>query len=429
MMNSLVIGSGGREQAIAWKVAQSPLINNVFIAPGNGAQQEKCSTVALHLNNFEEIAHFIKENDIQLVVIGPEQPLVEGIVDYLHGVEGLEKLHIVGPSKAGAMLEGSKDFAKAFMERYEIPTAKYRTFTNETLEEGLKYLETEEKAPYVLKADGLAAGKGVVILDTLEAAQHEMREMLGGKFGSAGSSVVVETYLSGIECSVFVLTDGEDYILLPCAKDYKRIGEGDTGLNTGGMGAVSPVPFANDLFIEKVEECIIKPTIQGIQEEGIDYKGFIFIGLMNVGGDPYVIEYNCRMGDPETEVVMPRIGDDLVPAFLALRDQRLKGIQPLTLLNQVATTVVAVAGGYPESYEKGMVIEGLDEEGPHTHIFHMGTKQEGEKILTNGGRVLAVTALGDTLPEALNRSYKRLDRIKYDGMTFRKDIGQDLLKL
>lgn len=429
MMNSLVIGSGGREQAIAWKVAQSPLINKVFIAPGNGAQQDKCSNVALHIDNFEEVAHFIKENDIQLVVVGPEQPLVEGIVDYLGGVQGLEKLHIVGPSKAGAMLEGSKDFAKAFMERYDIPTAKYRTFTNETLEEGLKYLETEEKAPYVLKADGLAAGKGVVILDTLEAAQREMREMLGGKFGTAGSSVVVETYLSGIECSVFVLTDGEDYLMLPCAKDYKRIGEGDTGLNTGGMGAVSPVPFANDLFIEKVEECIIKPTIQGIQEEGIDYKGFIFIGLMNVGGDPYVIEYNCRMGDPETEVVMPRIGDDLVPALLALRDQRLKGIKPLNLLKQVATTVVAVSGGYPEGYEKGAIIEGLDEEGQQTHIFHMGTKREGEKILTNGGRVLAVTALGDTLPEALNRSYKRLDLIKYDGITFRKDIGQDLLNL
>lgn len=428
-MKALVIGSGGREQAIAWKIARSPLVEEVFIAPGNGARQDKCTNVEIKANDFKGIADFAIEHAIRLVVVGPEQPLVEGLVDYLYHVEGLEKLHIVGPTRAAAMLEGSKDFAKAFMERHYIPTAKYRTFTSETMEEGLQYLATEEHAPYVLKADGLAAGKGVVIADTLDEAQAEMREMLSGKFGSAGTSVVVETYLSGIECSAFVLTDGEDYLLLPFAKDYKRIGEGDTGLNTGGMGAVSPVPFVDNQFREKVEERIIRPTIRGIQEEGLDYKGFIFVGLMNCGGDPYVIEYNCRMGDPETEVVMLRIEDDLVPAMLALRDGRLKEIKPLKLVNQVATTVVAVSGGYPGDYRKGFGIQGLEEEMGHTRVFHMGTKEQDGAIVTDGGRVLAVTALGDTLPEALNRSYKRVQMIEYEGINYRKDIGQDLLKL
>lgn len=428
-MKALVVGSGGREQAIAWKVAQSPLVESIYLAPGNGGKLEKCQNIALNVSDFESVAQFIQKENIQLVIIGPEQPLVEGIVDYLRSVQGLEKLHIIGPTKAAAMLEGSKDFAKAFMERYHIPTAKYRTFTKETLEEGLAYLEHEEKAPYVLKADGLAAGKGVVILETLEEAKKEMREMLSGKFGSAGASVVVETYLKGIECSVFVLTDGQDYLLLPCAKDYKRIGEGDTGLNTGGMGAVSPVPFVDDQFLEKVEERIIRPTIEGIKAEGLDYKGFIFAGLMNVNGDPYVIEYNCRMGDPETEVVMLRIESDLVPALLALRDQRLKEIPSLKLSHQVATTVVAVSQGYPNDYEKGKSISGLDESIPHSYVFHMGTKDADGSTQTNGGRVLAISALGDTLPEALNRSYKRLQAIQYEGKTFRRDIGQDLLKL
>lgn len=429
-MKALIIGSGGREQALAWKIGLSGMITHIYMAPGNGGHLPKCQNVAIGVSDFEAIANLIKAEDIELVVVGPEVPLVEGVVDYLRADSELSGLHIVGPTKAGAELEGSKDFAKAFMQRHGIPTAKYQTFTNETLKEGLRYLREEERAPYVLKADGLAAGKGVVIPTTLEEAEEEMREMLGGKFGSAGASVVVESYLQGIECSVFVLTDGKDYMLLPTAKDYKRIGEGDTGLNTGGMGAVSPVPFADKAFMQKVEERIIQPTIKGLQEEGIDYRGFIFIGLMNMNGDPYVIEYNCRMGDPETEVVMLRIKGDLVGSMLALRDQVLGQMEPLLEFDEVATTVVTVAKGYPEAYRKGDRIIGIDTKSDdQVQIFHMGTAEKGGDVITAGGRVLAVSAMGNSIEEALDKAYKRVNKLCYDGITYRRDIGQDLLKL
>lgn len=428
-MKALIIGSGGREQALAWKIAQSDLISEVFIAPGNGGYSEKCSNVAIAVTDFKRIADFVRTEEVELVVVGPEIPLVEGIVDYIQAQDDLKHVHIVGPSKAGAKLEGSKDFAKGFMERHHIPTAKHRTFTSETLRDGLKYLEQEERAPYVLKADGLAAGKGVVIVETLSSAKMEMREMLGGKFGTAGASVVVETYLSGIECSVFVLTDGKSYQLLPTAKDYKRVGEGDKGLNTGGMGAVSPVAFASPEFMDKVEQRIIQPTIRGLSEEGIDYKGFIFFGLMNVAGDPYVIEYNCRMGDPETEVVLPRIKGDLVPSLLALKEQKLHTVPALEQLRKFAVTVVAVSGGYPGDYQSGFVIDGLDKNPNNTVVFHMGTKKnEAGEIITSGGRVLAVTALGDTLPDAVERAYERVYQISYDDIYYRKDIGIDLMQ-
>lgn len=424
-----MIGSGGREQAIAWKIGLSGMITDIFMAPGNGGQLPKCHNVNVGVSDFESISKLIKSEGIELVIVGPEAPLVEGVVDYLHADPELQELYIVGPTKAGAQLEGSKDFAKGFMARHGIPTAKYRTFTSETLEEGLRYLREEERAPYVLKADGLAAGKGVVIPETLEEAEAEMREMLGGKFGTAGASVVVETYLKGIECSVFVLTDGKDYMLLPTAKDYKRIGDGDTGLNTGGMGAVSPVPFVDKAFMQKVEERVIKPTVEGLHEEGIDYRGFIFFGLMNVGGEPYVIEYNCRMGDPETEAVMLRIKGDLVGSMLALRDQILGMIEPLLEFPETATTVVTVSEGYPEDYQKGFGIKGLDNEAEGVHIFHMGTKPQGDGVATAGGRVLAISAMGESIREALDKAYIRIKGIEYEGITYRHDIGQDLMKL
>lgn len=427
-MKALIIGSGGREQALAWKIAQSEKVSKVYIAPGNGGQLEKCSNVQISVTDFEGIADFVRSHDVKLLVVGPEIPLVEGIVDYLEAQEDLKDLHIVGPSKAGAELEGSKDFAKAFMERYHIPTARYRTFTSQTLNEGLKYLEQEEDAPYVLKADGLAAGKGVVIAEDLKTAQQEMKEMLSGKFGSAGASVVVETYLSGIECSVFVLTDGQSYKILPTAKDYKRIGEADKGLNTGGMGAVSPVLFANQEFMDKVEQRIIKPTISGLAAEKIDYKGFIFIGLMNVSGDPYVIEYNCRMGDPETEVVMPRIKSDFLPALLSLKEQKLSSVTDLEEFNKYAATVVTVSGGYPGDYQSGYEIQGLEDNTDQTYVFHMGTKWNDDgRVVTSGGRVLAVTSLGDTLEETIERVYERIYKISYEEVYYRRDIGQDLL--
>lgn len=429
-MKALIIGSGGREQAIAWKIGLSDMITHIYLAPGNGGSLPKCHNVPIGVDQFDALAELIKDMGIELVIVGPEVPLVGGIVDYLKADPQLSHLHIVGPSKSGAELEGSKEFAKAFMLRHGIPTAKYRSFTSETLEEGLRYLREEEQPPYVLKADGLAAGKGVVIPETLEEAEAEMREMLGGKFGNAGATVVVESHLTGIECSVFVLTDGRDYMLLPTAKDYKRIGDGDSGLNTGGMGAVSPVPFVDDAFMQKVEERIIRPTIQGLHSEGIDYRGFIFFGLMNVAGDPYVIEYNCRMGDPETEAVMLRIKGDLVGSMLALKEQVLGQMEPLLEFEQVATTIVAVSKGYPEGYQKGYPISGL--EGNVTadlQIFHMGTTAKEQSIVTSGGRVLAVSAMGGTIQEALDKAYLRIQGIHYDGITYRHDIGQDLLKL
>ncbi len=431
-MKALIIGNGGREEALAWKVSQSPLISDIFLAPGNGGSLHKCHNVEVDISNFSAVVSVIKAKDIQLVVVGPEVPLVDGLVDCLLADPALSDLYIVGPTKSGAALEGSKDFAKAFMKRHNIPTAKYRTFTSNTIEEGLRYLREEECPPYVLKADGLAAGKGVLILNTLEEAESAMRDMLEGKFGDASASVVVETYLEGIECSVFVLTDGKDYRILPTAKDYKRIGDGDKGLNTGGMGAVSPVPFVDDRFMDKVAQRIIEPTIQGLRDEGIDYRGFIFFGLMNRGGDPYVIEYNCRMGDPETEAVMMRIEGDFVPAMLSLRDQTLGETKPIKESSEIATTVVAVSGGYPEAYAKGKVISGVLEanEEPGTQIFDMGTKRTlAGELVTAGGRVLAVTALGKTAEEAIQKAYHRLGSIDFEGITYRRDIGQDLLKM
>lgn len=428
-MKALVIGNGGREQALAWKIGLSGMITDIYMAPGNGGQLPKCHNVLVGVSDFEGIARLIKQEGIELVVVGPEVPLVEGVVDYLQADPELQDLYIVGPTKAGAELEGSKDFAKAFMLRHGIPTAKYQTFTSETLEKGLRYLREEERPPYVLKADGLAAGKGVVIPETLEEAEAEMREMLGGKFGTAGASVVVESYLKGVECSVFVLTDGQDYMLLPTAKDYKRIGDGDSGLNTGGMGAVSPVSFADEAFMQKVEERVIRPTIEGLVQDSIDYRGFIFFGLMNVGGDPYVIEYNCRMGDPETEAVMLRIKGDLLGSMLALRDQILGQMEPLLEFPEVAATVVTVSAGYPEDYQKGFPILGLDKDVEGAQVFHMGTKANGDRVETAGGRVLAVSAMGSSIQDALNKAYGRVNTLSYDGINYRKDIGQDLLKL
>lgn len=427
-MKALVLGTGGREQAIAWKVAQSPLIDEVITAPGNAGTPLGCRRVHIDQDNREEVADLLRSEGIDLLIIGPEQPLVDGLVDYLEQQRDLAHLHIVGPSAAGAQLEGSKDFAKAFMLRHNIPTARYKTFSAGEAESAQAYLRTIEKAPYVLKADGLAAGKGVLILDDVEEACHAMQEMLGGKYGKAGHQVVVESYLSGIECSVFVLTDGTHYQILPVAKDYKRIGEGDRGLNTGGMGAVSPVPFADEEFMQKVEERIIRPTVNGLSQEGIDYKGFIFIGLMNVSGEPYVIEYNCRMGDPETEAVMLRITSDLVPALMALKESTLDQVESVTQSEKVAVTVIATSGGYPETYRKGYPIHGMEQSGSDAIVFHAGTERlPSEEIVTNGGRVLAVSALGEDLSHALHTAYERMGQLSFNGMYYRKDIGQDLL--
>lgn len=426
-MNILLLGSGGREHAIACKIAQSSRCTKLYIAPGNAGTAAVGENVQLDTSDFEMVGRFVLDHRVEMLVVGPEAPLVAGIADYFAETPALQQVMVVGPSKEGARLEGSKDYAKAFMMRHKIPTARYQTFTADTLKKGEAFLDTLQ-APYVLKADGLAAGKGVLIENDLATAKAHLGEMLGGKFGSASASVVIEEYLSGIELSVFVLTDGNHYLILPPAKDYKRIGEGDTGLNTGGMGSVSPVPFADKEFMKKVEDRIVKPTVRGLRDEKIDYRGFIFLGLMNCGGDPYVIEYNVRMGDPETESVFPRIKSDMVELFAAtargILDRCLLSVDPRT-----AACVMMVAGGYPESYEKGKAIT-LGTDVPDVQVFHCGTKRgtEGE-LLTNGGRVICTTALAGTLPEALMKSYNRAAEIEWEGKYFRRDIGQDLLKL
>lgn len=427
-MNILLLGSGGRECAFAWKIAQSPLTDQLFIAPGNGGTNAYGRNVNLSPLDFEAIDQFVVENGIDLLIVGNEDPLVAGIRDFF--AERRPSLLLVGPSKEGARLEGSKDFAKEFMAQYGIPTARYRSFDRNTLEQGKEFLASLT-APYVLKADGLAAGKGVIILDDLKAAQDTLEEMLGGKFGHASDKVVIEEFLSGIECSVFVLTDGNgNYRVLPVAKDYKRIGEGDTGLNTGGMGAISPVPFADELFMSKVDERIIKPTLRGLADRKIDYRGFIFLGLINVAGDPMVIEYNVRMGDPETEAVMPRISSDLVELLTAVAKGDL-GNKQLIESPLAAATVIMVSGGYPEKYAKGFPIEGIAEAAArdNTIVFHAGTAIDADgRIVTSGGRVLAVTTLAPTAAEALARTNEAVALIRFDGEYHRRDIGRDLLQ-
>ena len=428
-MNILLLGSGGREHALAWRIARSPRLSQLFIAPGNpGMSLYGTCMSRIGVTDFAAIAALIRREHIELLVVGPEVPLVEGIVDYLHGEAGLTDLLIVGPDAKGAQLEGSKDFSKAFMQRYGIPTAAYRTFDKSTLSEAIDYLKTLQP-PYVLKADGLAAGKGVIISESLEEAERELRGLLSGRFGSASTRVVIEEYLHGIECSVFIATDGSDWRVLPVAKDYKRIGEGDTGLNTGGMGSVSPVVFADEAFMQRVEERVIRPTIEGLRAEGIDYRGFIFAGLMNVGGDPYVIEYNCRMGDPETESVMLRIDSDFVDLLERMARGHL-GDYHLEESSQYAATVVLVSEGYPESYAKGIPISYPHAPTFDSLLFHAGTaRDDSGHLVTSGGRVLTASCLGSTLEEALERCYKLADRVQYTGKTLRRDIGQDLLKL
>lgn len=423
-MRLLLLGSGGRESALSWKIAQSPLVEKLFIAPGNGGTAAYGENVPLKPTDFPAIAAFCRENGVDLIVAGNEDPLVAGLWDYM--AENLPGVPVVGPSREGARLEGSKDFAKAFMAEFGIPTAAYRSFTAYNVEEAYRFLESL-KAPYVLKADGLAAGKGVLIIDNLDEAKAALREMLGGMFGASSATVVIEEFLSGIECSVFVLTDGNGgYRILPVAKDYKRIGEGDTGLNTGGMGAVSPVPFADETFMRKVEERIIRPTVDGLRARGIVYRGFIFLGLINVGGEPMVIEYNVRMGDPETEVVMPRIASDLVPLIDAAARGDL-GDLPLATDPRTAVTVMLVSGGYPGSYEKGKVITGADATGD-TIPFHAGTARDAQgRLVTSGGRVIALTSYGESIPEALERSFAAAAKVDFDGKYFRRDIGRDLL--
>lgn len=424
-MNILIVGSGGRESAFAWKLAQSPKIKQLYIAPGNAGTSRYGQNIALSVTDFDGIADFVIEHAIHMVVVGPEEPLVKGIHDYFLSRADLRHVPVIGPQQQGAQLEGSKDFSKRFMARHGIPTAASRSFTRDTLSEGLTYLETQQ-LPIVLKADGLAAGKGVLICTNLDEAQTELKAMLAdAKFGAASSTVVIEEYLSGIELSVFVLTDGDTYKVLPAAKDYKRIGEGDTGLNTGGMGSVSPVPFADNEFLDKVEDRIIIPTIEGLKKDGIPYKGFIFIGLMNVNGDPYVIEYNVRMGDPETESVLPRLESDLVDLLQGVAQGNLAD-RSFTLSSKTAATVVLVSGGYPGPYESGKDISNI-ESVKGSIVFHAGTTSENGLIKTAGGRVIAVTALEDTLFDALQQATADAGRIYFEGKNFRRDIGFDLL--
>jgi phosphoribosylamine--glycine ligase len=423
-MKVLLLGSGGREHALAWKIAQSSILDDLFIAPGNAGTKKHGKNVDLSPTDFDGIKEFVITQQIDMVIVGPEEPLVNGIYDYFQADEQLKKVGVIGPSKFGAQLEGSKDFAKAFMARHAIPTAKYGTFTAETITQGLSFLDTM-KGPYVLKADGLAAGKGVLILSNIEEAKSELKSMLlDEKFGVASSKVVIEQFLDGIELSVFVLTDGESFKLLPEAKDYKRIGEGDTGLNTGGMGAISPVPFADASFMDKVHNRIIVPTIKGLKSEKITYKGFVFFGLISVKGDPYVIEYNCRMGDPETEVVIPRLKSDILDLFEGVASNTLSE-RDIQFIDKSAATVMMVSGGYPGEYEKGKSIFGLNSI-VDSIVFHAGTSADGPSVLTAGGRVLAVTSYGKNLEVALEKSYDSISKINYDGAYYRKDIGQDV---
>lgn len=422
-MNILLLGSGGREHALAWKIAQSKLTKKLYIAPGNGGTEEVGENISLNISNFEATKKFLISKKISLVVVGPEQPLVDGFADNLANDLELNHINVIGPKKLGATLEGSKDFSKQFMFRNGVPTAAYQSFTKYTLNEGLAFLESL-KAPYVLKADGLAAGKGVLILDDLAEAKQELTSMFDGKFGDASNTVVIEEFLDGIELSVFVVTDGKDYVILPEAKDYKRIGEGDKGLNTGGMGAVSPVPFAKGEFLQKVEEKVIKPTINGLAKDRIEYKGFIFFGLIKVNNEPFVIEYNVRMGDPETEVVIPRIQSDLVALFDACGKGALNNYK-LEVMDETALTIVAVSGGYPGNYEKGKLISGIKDAQAGIY-FHAGTKSQGDDLVTWGGRVIASTGFGNTLVKAKNNALTMVNSLRFQGKYYRKDIGSDL---